>query len=132
LDSLNANWRNRADAEVKIEAMILTINETKGQDRVHMARQLATVGGDRVREVLVQALRQRDLEVIGAAHAFYIREHIKQAVPVLLQALDRYGNTKMASKFLNSRYPKLAKAARRWAYAHGMALVQPQEDTNTM
>ncbi len=127
LRDIEPDWRNRRDVQEKIDAWISVFENGKGVERVAAAIKLSEIGGDRVVEVLKRALRERELDVIAAAHPFFIREYSAFATSALVQALEHEGNERMASAMLASGNPKLAKAARHWAYARGMALVSPPE-----
>ncbi len=125
LRDIEPDWRNRRDVQEKVDAWISTFENGKGVERIAAAMRLSEIGGDRVVEVLKRALRERDLDVIAAAHPFFIREYSAFATSALVQALDHEGDERMASAMLASDNPKLAKAARHWAYVRGMALVSP-------
>jgi len=127
LRDIEPDWRNRRDVQEKVDAWISTFENGKGVERVAAAMKLSEIGGDRVVEVLKRALRERELDVIAAAHPFFIREYSAFATSALVQALEHDGDERMASAMLASGNPKLAKAARHWAYARGMALVSPPE-----
>ncbi len=125
LRDIEPDWRNRRDVQEKVDAWISTFENGKGVERIAAAMRLSEIGGDRVVEVLKRALRERELDVIAAAHPFFIREYSAFATSALVQALEYEGDERMASAMLASGNPKLAKAARHWAYARGMALVSP-------
>ena len=125
LGDIEPDWRNRRDVQEKIDAWISAFENGKGVERIAAALRLSEIGGDQIVEVLKRALRERDLDVIAAAHPFFIREYSAFATSALVQALEHEGDERMASAMLASDNPKLAKAARHWAYARGMALVSP-------
>ena len=125
LRDIEPDWRNRRDVQEKVDAWISTFENGKGVERIAAAMRLSEIGGDRVVEVLKRALRERELDVIAAAHPFFIREYSAFATSALVQALEHEGDERMASAMLASGNPKLAKAARHWAYTRGMALVSP-------
>ena len=125
LRDIEPDWRNRRDVQEKIDAWISAFENGKGMERIVAAMTLSEIGGDRVVEVLKRALRERELDVIAAAHPFFIREYSAFATSALVQALEHEGDERMASAMLASGNPKLAKAARHWAYTRGMALVSP-------
>ncbi|MYF16645.1 MAG: HEAT repeat domain-containing protein [Gemmatimonadetes bacterium] len=127
LRDIEPDWRNRRNVQEKIDAWISTFENGKGVERIVAAMRLSEIGGERVVEVLKRALRERELDVIAAAHPFFIREYSAFATSALVQALEHEGDERMASAMLASGNPKLAKAARHWAYARGMALVSPPE-----
>ena len=125
LRDIEPDWRNRRDVQEKIDAWVSVFENGKGVERIAAAMKLSEIGGDRVVEVLKRALRERELDVIAAAHPFFIREYSAFATSALVQALEHEGDERMASAMLASGNPKLAKAARHWAYTRGMALVSP-------
>ena len=125
LRDIEPDWRNRRDVQEKIDAWISAFENGKGMERIVAAMTLSEIGGDRVVEVLKRALRERELDVIAAAHPFFIREYSAFATSALVQALEHEGDERMASAMLASGNSKLAKAARHWAYTRGMALVSP-------
>lgn len=125
LRDIEPDWRNRRDVQEKVDAWISVFENGKGVERIAAALRLSEIGGDRVVEVLKRALRERELDVIAAAHPFFIREYSAFATSALVQALEHEGDERMASAMLASDNPKLAKAARHWAYTRGMALVSP-------
>ena len=125
LRNIEPDWRNRRDVQEKVDAWVSAFENGKGMERIAAALRLSEIGGDRVVEVLKRALRERELDVIAAAHPFFIREYSAFATSALVQALEHEGDERMASAMLASGNPKLAKAARHWAYTRGMALVSP-------
>ena len=125
LRDIEPDWRNRRDVQEKVDAWISAFENGKGVERIAAAIRLSEIGGGRVVEVLKRALRERELDVIAAAHPFFIREYSAFATSALIQALEHEGDERMASVMLASGNPKLAKAARHWAYVRGMALVSP-------
>ena len=127
LRDIEPDWRNRHDVQEKVDAWISMFENGKGVERIAAAIKLSEIGGDRVVEVLKRALRERELDVIAAAHPFFIREYSAFATSALVQALEHEGDERMASAMLASGNSKLAKAARHWAYTRGMALVSPPE-----
>ena len=125
LGDIEPDWRNRRDVQEKIDAWISAFENGKGMERIAAAMTLSEIGGDQIVEVLKRALRERELDVIAAAHPFFIREYSTFATFALVQALEHEGDARMASAMLASDNPKLVKAARHWAYTRGMALVSP-------
>ena len=125
LRNIEPDWRNRRDVQEKVDAWISVFENGNEVERIAAALRLSEIGGDRVVEVLKRALRERELDVIAAAHPFFIREYSAFATSALVQALEHEGDKRMASAMLASGNPKLAKAARHWAYTRGMALVSP-------
>ena len=126
-DVLDIDWRERPDAKTKIGRLIETYHSQKDMRRITAAMRLAEIGGAQAREVLMEALRQRDLKVLAAAYPFFIRQHTLSTTSAIIQALEYEGDARMAGAMLASGKSRLAKAARRWAYARGMALVSPPE-----
>lgn len=126
LGRLDGHWHRRA--QTRIAELAQVVAERDDAERVSAAVVLAQAGGDVADGALLQALRRRDLKVVGAAHRYYIRQGVRDAVPALIQALEGYGDEALMAGLLGSGHPALEKAARAWAHARGMALVSWPED----
>jgi len=70
-------------------------------------------------DVLVRALRERNLDVIVKAYPLFIMKGEPGSEDALIQALNSRGSVEMATAFLNSGNAKLKEAAQQWAAAHG-------------
>jgi HEAT repeat protein len=123
LDRLDMTWRDCEAAKGRTAALIQNFERLKGVERQWAAVVLSLLGGDEVDAVFDRLLRQRDLPILSVAFRYYIRNGGSEAVPVLVRALESYGDENMMKGLLASGHPALMKAARKWAYAHGMALV---------
>jgi hypothetical protein len=59
------------------------------------------------------------MQVVAGAYKFYIIQGKDGTEQMLILALSQYGDTSMASVFLNCGNAELEKAAEDWAYDHG-------------
>jgi HEAT repeat protein len=123
--------------------------DARGDDlRSAAARSLGEIGDDRATEGLVGLLddagtRRAAVGALVAIHrddatplvrylrsratvAVYrplIRIGQKDTVPALVTALERFGTEAMGETYLNCGEPRLEKAAKQWARAHGYIVV---------
>jgi hypothetical protein len=72
---------------------------------------------------LRQALADRNYAVIAGASPFFIQEGVSGTESVLIEALNRNGDVRMAGVFLNCGNLSLETAAREWAEARGIRIV---------
>jgi hypothetical protein len=68
---------------------------------------------------LVEALKHRDYEFIADLMLFYLEFGKPGSEPVLIEALNRHGDTVTALQFLQSGNSKLEDGAYSWAAANG-------------
>ncbi|MDE2698428.1 MAG: HEAT repeat domain-containing protein [Gemmatimonadota bacterium] len=130
LDRLDANWRER-EATLQIETYFLEhIDHPEPEVQWRSAEALGEIATLRARHKLLQAMEQKRTMIIAAAHAFFIRNGISEAEPLLVQALHQYGTEEMALTYLNAGHPVLAKAAHNWARRQGMILLSSPEPGN--
>jgi HEAT repeat protein len=74
-------------------------------------------------EGLDEFLQIGDLQVIAGAYQYYIELGRTGSEELLIDALNKYGNKTMASKYLNCGNEKLSDAARSWAKEKGYSIV---------
>ncbi|MDE2723651.1 MAG: HEAT repeat domain-containing protein, partial [Gemmatimonadota bacterium] len=130
LDRLDANWRER-EATLQIETYFLEhIDHPEPEVQWRSAEALGEIATLRARHKLLQAMEQKRTMIIAAAHAFFIRNGISEAEPLLVQALHQYGTEEMALTYLNADHPVLARAAHNWARRQGMILLSSPEPGN--
>jgi hypothetical protein len=75
-----------------------------------------------VEELLSQALKDENLEVIAGAHAFFIRRGEPGSERMLIKALQDFGYIKMAENYLRCGNDQLSAAGRNWAEQQGVRL----------
>ena len=130
LDRLDTNWRER-EATLQIETYFLEhIDHPEPEVRWRSAEALGEIAAPRARQKLLQALEQKRTMIVAAAHAFFIRNGMSEAEPLLVQALHQYGTEEMALTYLNADHPVLARAAHIWARRQGMILLSSPEPGN--
>ncbi len=130
LDRLDTNWRER-EATLQIETYFLKhIDHPEPEVQWRSAEALGEIAAPRARQKLLQALEQKRTMVVAAAHAFFIRNGMSEAEPLLVQALHQYGTEEMALTYLNADHPVLARAAHIWARRQGMILLSSPEPGN--
>ena len=130
LDRLDTNWRER-EATLRIETYFLEhIDHPEPEVRWRSAEALGEIATPRASQKLLQALEQKRTMVVAAAHAFFIRNGMSEAEPLLVQALHQYGTEEMALTYLNADHPVLTRAAHIWARRQGMILLSSPEPGN--
>ena len=83
------------------------------------AAALAEIENPDAERALIDALHRRDWRVIAAAHRLYLERGEAGSEDLLIEALNREGDSTVANAFLNSSNSQLAEAARAWAKKHG-------------
>lgn len=71
---------------------------------------------------LMDGLRDKDYELIADVMLFYVQLGKRGSEPILIEALNRHGDTMMALEFLQSGNRKLEQGARNWASANGYTI----------
>ena len=68
-------------------------------------------------KALLDALKDKNVEVIAGAYSFFIRKSISGSEDLLIQALNRYGTRIlwMAQDFQDCGHPPLVNAVKKWA-----------------
>ncbi len=130
LDRLDTNWRER-EAALQIETYFLQhIDHPEPEVKWRSAEALGEIATPGASQKLLQAMEQKRILIIAAAHAFFIRNGMSESEPLLVQALNQYGTEEMALTYLNADHPVLAKAAHNWARRQGMILLSSPEPGN--
>lgn len=123
-----ANESAQADAAEKLgyigdvralEPLIEELDEKDPYRRKAAARGLGEFEDGRVDAIMTQALADKKLEILAGACRYFIRQGDPAAEELLVKALDKYGETDMASDYLNCGNEKLEAAARKWAQDNG-------------
>lgn len=119
-----------ADALGKIRdplAVPALIRAFKSGSRWHAAAALANISDPQSADFLNNGLKRGQVDLVAAAHPFFIRQGDPRALPALIEALNRYGRWEMAQGYMFCGNPELADAARRWATAHDFDNLVPQD-----
>jgi HEAT repeat protein len=78
---------------------------------------------ERIAELLMDAMKKRDMAIIGAAYGFFITQSQPGTESILIRALNEHGDPEMAEHFLNCGNSKLRSAATRWANIHNYQFI---------
>jgi HEAT repeat protein len=106
-----------------VEPLIASLKDPDLGIRRNAAGVLGDINDPRAADVLLPALRERNLGVIAATYPFFIKRAEPGSEEVLVQSLNAQGDTVMAGAFLNCGNPRLEAAARVWAAANGIRIV---------
>ena len=74
-------------------------------------------------DIFSDAIFESKLDVIANAYLYYIVKGFEDSEPLLIKALNAYGNVEMAEDFLNCGNANLNEAAVKWANKHGYQIV---------
>ncbi|MBU0701595.1 HEAT repeat domain-containing protein [bacterium] len=115
---------NAAEALVKIgtsavEPLLAALKDEKSDARWYAVEALGKIKDARAVKPLIAALKAKDLAVIAGDYSFFIRRGEYGSEPVLIDALNKYGGSKMATDFFNCGNSQLKKAAKE----HGCIII---------
>jgi HEAT repeat protein len=82
------------------------------------AQGLSLLRGKTIDLIFARAVRVGDLEVVSGGYLYYIRSGTTEAVGMLIEGLDQYGDLRMANYFKGCGQPELVRTADRWAKAN--------------
>jgi len=102
-----------------LEPVLSALQDEDSSVRMQAALELANMDDARAVESLNAALDEGDTAVAAGAYKFFIQQGKAGSENLLIAALNEYGGTTMANKYLNSGNALLENAARDWAEAHG-------------
>ncbi|MBU0599589.1 HEAT repeat domain-containing protein, partial [bacterium] len=101
-----------------VEPLITTLKDKNSDVRMFAAEALGEIKDTRAVKPLLAALKAKDLAVVTGAHSFFIRRGEQKSIPILIDALNEYGNKEMAADFSNCGNSQLKKAGRAWTKEH--------------
>lgn len=114
----NPDVRSRAAEELAetgdpqaVEPLLSALRDGNGNVRMSAAMALGETPDPRAAQVLTDALESKNLEVTAGAHAFFIRRGQRGTESLLIKALYRYCNRRMAKTYLLSGNRGLEAAA---------------------
>jgi HEAT repeat protein len=116
-----ANALGRIKDARAVEPLITALKDENLDVQEEAASALGQIGAP-AEEPLLAALKNNDLEVIFAAHHFFISRGEKDSEAVLINVLNEYGTQDMAEDFLNCGNTLLANAGREWAKVRGYSI----------
>jgi len=105
-----------------VEPLIIALKDHNSDVQKEAARALDEINDPRSIEPLIAALAKKNLPVVAGACSFYIRRGESSAEAVLIEALNTYGDARIAVIFLNCGNPRLVEAGRQWATTHGYSI----------
>ena len=117
-----------ADALGKIHdsrAVPALVAAFKSGNRWHAAAALANINDSHAAHFLNTGLKQGQLDLVAAAHSFFIRKGNSSSVPVLIEALNKYGGWELARDYMFCGNPLLGDAGRRWSAQHDFEGLTP-------
>lgn len=110
----------RALGEIKDPKSIQALEVAMRTDRDCCVRRFSAQGIGETKdphaaEILINALKSRDLEVVTAAYRFFIRRGESGSEAILIEALSQSWNRKMSWDFFSCGNEELKRAASDWA-----------------
>jgi len=110
--------------------LIAALEDGNPNVREKAARALGGIKDARAVEPLIAALKDRKLEIVAGAYAFFIRRGEPGSEYILIEALNKFGYGSMAEDFLNCGNSKLKKAAIKWAKRNDYLIIPSREARN--
>jgi HEAT repeat protein len=108
---------------IAAEELVPKITDTDAGKRKIVARKLVILGGEEASDALLKAINENDLAVVAGGCSFYLQNLNKSWEPIIVSALEQYGDITMASACLNSGSNVLENAARNWAAEHNVQVL---------
>lgn len=129
MEGLLLEARDIQDALVKIgspaiEPMITALDIGNADISYVCAYALSQSNDIRAINRLNDALTYKDMPVVAGAYVFFIMGGKTEAEPLLVSALNHYGNVVMAEIYLNSGNDSLSQAAYNWADVNGYQVIR--------
>ncbi|MBU1261928.1 HEAT repeat domain-containing protein [bacterium] len=107
-----------------VEPLIATLKDKDPVVRMNAAWALGYIEDTRAVEPLIATLKAKDLAIVAGAYSFFIHKGEPKSIPILIDALKKYGDIKMATDFSNCGNSQLKEAARAWEKKH-RAVIKP-------
>jgi len=100
-----------------VDPLIAALQDKDLSVLTEAARALGAIGDPEAEKALLDALKDKNVEVIAGAYSFFIRKSISGSEDLLIQALNRYGTRIlwMAQDFQDCGHPPLVNAVKKWA-----------------
>ena len=119
----SAIWALANIGEPAVGPLIVVLKDPNYLDRLFAASSLSEINDVRAVSALLEAWRNRDFAVIAGADSFFIKRGEPGSEDALIEALNHYGDSGLATDFVNSGNTKLEDAARAWATKHGYRIM---------
>jgi HEAT repeat protein len=113
-----------------VEPLITALGNNNAGIRRKAANVLLTIGDKRYFEPFLAALKNRNVEIVSGAYAFFIQQGIKDTEGILITALEKYGTKEMAEDFLNCGNKLLEDAGTQWAKVNHYRITKLNFGTN--
>ena len=125
LRTIDAQWKALQGVDGLVSKLVNQLNHPEASQRLASARTLAAIATDEATEAVRAAARQGNLPVLAGAYRYFLQEPTidRPTANRLVDALDAYGDERMASAYLRSDHSVLNRAARSWALRRGVALI---------
>jgi len=101
-----------------VQPLITTLNDESPDIREEAVKALIEIGAP-VAEQLKHAVKENDLKTVADAYYYFISIGEPGIESMLIRALDKYGNKRMAMDFIYCENIQLKEAAYKWAKSHG-------------
>jgi HEAT repeat protein len=103
---------------------IVALYDQNASVRRHAVDALVGMDDPRAVAVLLSVLsKTKDTELIASEYVLLLRQGIPDSEAQLVEALDSFGNQKMAEDFINCGSSKLRLAAEKWASQNGYKII---------
>ena len=108
----------------RVNELIQKLKDGNSGVRMNAALELGKIKDTRAVEPLIATLKAKDLAIVAGAYSFFIHKGEPKSIPILIDALKKYGDIKMATDFSNCGNSQLKEAARAWEKKH-RAVIKP-------
>jgi HEAT repeat protein len=107
--------------------LIEAVTSGKRAIQWHAAAALGSIEHPHAAQLLTASLKQGRINVVAAAYSFFLRKGDPASVPALIEALNEYGESRMARDYMFCGNSLLAEAARQWASRNKLEDIDPPE-----
>jgi len=109
--------------EPAIKALASTLDNSEPSTRIKAAEALSYINTEEARQILISGLRNRDLQIIAGGVSFFVERAEPGSEPVIIEALNKYGDKEVAEILINSGNKELEQAALEWVKKGGYKLI---------
>jgi len=122
VESLIASLKSPT-ADVRMAAAEALAGQSRLSLHEHSYRMNPRPADPRGVAALLAALKKRDIAVVAGAYAFFVWRAEPGSERALSEALNKFGNVRMANDLLNCGNKTLEQAARSWASSRGLQIM---------